>query len=96
MSLLLAVVGQIGADISAPPSGLYVYGPMGIILTWFMWRYESRNEGLRKDIRVLSHRIDGMSKALLVDVISRDTKGGAAKKFAEDMLSRMEIRKEGE
>lgn len=65
---------------------LYSYGPLGFMCSWFMWR----GEKVISEIRTLSHRIDGITKAMLVDVLSRESCGPAARKAAKDMLDKVE------
>lgn len=87
----LTLLGQIASSpLSAvsPESVLIAYGPMGIMLVWFMWRFEA----LQGSFRSLSSRIDGMTKALLVDVMSRPTTGPNVRQAAGDMLAEMEAR----
>jgi hypothetical protein len=67
---------------------LYTYGPMGIILGWFMLR----GEKLIVEIRGLSSRIDSLTRALLVDTIDRDTCGEHAKQFARDSIAQIDSR----
>lgn len=82
-------------------NALVIYGPMGVTLAWFMWRAEKKLEevALRAEKRSdqvmehlgrLSHRINGITKAMLMDVISRDNHHGAAKEAAQRMLVEME------
>ncbi len=68
-----------------PITGIVIYGPMGLMLAWFMLRSE-------KAMNTLSHRIDGMTRALLVDTLSRDNVGSTSRKLAEEMLTNIENR----
>lgn len=67
---------------------LVAYGPLGIICAWFMWR----NEKLITEIRTLSHRIDGMTRAMLAETLGRENTTPGARKVAQDMLNRIESR----
>ena len=78
------LIAQGTADSMSP---LYTYGPLGIFCAWLMWRGERVYDGLNK----LSHRIDGLTRAMLVDVLSRDT-GPTTHKTAQEMLSKIEAR----
>lgn len=71
-----------------PTSVLISYGPMGIILGWFMLR----GERLVVEIRSLSHRIDGLTRALLMDMVSRDNVGLATKAAAREEIAKIEAR----
>lgn len=87
------------AQLAQEHTALYTYGPLGVFCCWFMWRFEdykkqarSSVEETNKEIRVLSHRIDGMTRAMWADMIDRDSTGPHARKFAEEMLSKIEPR----
>lgn len=83
IALLIAQAGVVD-----PITGLYVYGPMGIMLAWFMVRHD-------RAMNTLSHRIDGMTRALLVDTLSRDNVGDVARRYAEKELAKIEARESG-
>lgn len=68
---------------------LTVYGPMAVGLWWFASRAEGKLEGIGTKIDTLSHRISGMTKAMLMDVISRENASVALKSAAQDMLERI-------
>jgi hypothetical protein len=74
-----------------PGSILISYGPMGVILGWFMLRAEK----LVVEIRSLSHRIDGLTKALLMDLVSRDSVGIQTKTQARAEIAKIEARMPG-
>lgn len=76
------------AQIAESNSILYAYGPLGIICAWLMWRDERR----AADHRSLGHRLDGLTKALLVDMTDRDTCGIATKRYANEEIARIEAR----
>ena len=67
---------------------LLTYGPMGVVLAWFMWR----GEKLGGEIRSLAHRIDGLTRALLMDMISRDSVGPATKAQAKAEIAKISAR----
>lgn len=64
------------------------YGPLGIVLMWFMLRFEK----LVVEIRSLSHRLDGLTKALLMDLVSRDSTGPATRAQAQQEIAKIEAR----
>lgn len=70
------------ADVN-PTTVLVAYGPMGVMLAWFMWRFEA----MIKAFRGLSHQIEGMSKALLVEVMSRPSTSPSTRQVATDLLA---------
>lgn len=65
-----------------------VYGPMGVMLLWFM----ARGEKLVGEIRSLSHRIDGLTRALLMDMVNRDNVGPATRAAAQAEITKIEER----
>ena len=78
---------------------LYTYGPLGIFTCWLMWRDEKRaaqikrNEDRTYDMqRDVMHRIDGLTKALLVDLIERETSGHETKRYAADAIQKIDAR----
>lgn len=64
------------------------FGPLGVVLAWFMFR----GEKVITEIRSLSHRIDGLTKAMLVDVLSREGTGHTARQMAQEMMAKIEAR----
>ncbi len=84
---MIHILSQIAAS-TEPFSILLAYGPMGVILAWFM----IRGEKLVVEIRSLSHRIDGLSKALLMDLVSRDSVGVQTKLQARAEIAKIDAR----
>ena len=76
------------AELAESQPLLFAYGPLGIILAWFMLRAE---KGFAK-IGDLAHRIDGLTKALLVDMIERDSIGSTTRKYAVETIKRIDAR----
>lgn len=64
------------------------YGLAGLVIAWFMWFVDK----LRNEIRGLAHRIDGLTRALLMDLVSRDSTGPHAKAMASEELRRIDAR----
>lgn len=85
---ILAQLAQVASEHNA----LYTYGPLGIITAWFMLRGEKLGNNVVSEIRDLSHRIDGMTRAMLADVLTREGANEHARKFATDMLAKIEAR----
>lgn len=82
-------------------SALIVYGPMGCMLLWFAIRAEkileklvtkvdTRFDDVIVELRVLGHRIHGMSRAMLADIVSRDG-SPTAKRIAQEMLEKEDL-----
>jgi len=74
------------AQLASDYSVLYAYGPLGVICAWFMWRVEK----LIDRISYLGHRIDGMTRAMMIEALSRPEVSPAARKYAEELLSEPE------
>lgn len=90
-----ALIAQVATEMPA----LYTYGPLGIFCGYFMWRDERRSseskvrdERASTDNRTLAHRIDGLTKALLVDMTERDSSGIHTKKYARDEIAKIDAR----
>jgi hypothetical protein len=77
---------------------LFVYGPMAIGLTWFAFRLEKTLHEVRSairagfddnnlEIRRVAHRVHGMQKAMLVEVMAHPSTEPAARDMAERMLT---------
>lgn len=88
MNVTFQTIAQLAQDNQV----LYTYGPLGVITAWFMWRGEKLGNTVVSEIRELSHRIDGMTRAMLADVISRDGVGQHTQSIARDMLAKIEAR----
>ena len=67
---------------------LLSYGPLGIMCAWFMWRAER----VFTEIRDLAHRIDGLTKALLIDMANRETCGVQTKAYAKEAIAKIDAR----
>lgn len=67
---------------------LFNYGIAGIVIGYFMWRDKS----IGPKLETLSHRIDGLMRAMLIDVMSRDSSGEQARRFAQEMMAKIEQR----
>ena len=83
---MIASIAQLATDNAAPV--LFTYGPMGVILAWFMLR----GEKVVSKIADLSHRVDGLTKAMLVDMIERESAGPHVKQFARDAIAKIDAR----
>lgn len=85
---VLAEIAQV-VDSALPGASIIIsYGPMGVILCWFMLR----GEKLVLEIRSLSHRLDGLTKALLVDMIDRESSGEHVKNYAREAIVQIDER----
>lgn len=75
-------------------SALIIYGPMGAMLVWFATRGERLARDVINELGVLGHRINGMTRAMLTDVASRETTGLAVKALVHDELKKLDDEKE--
>lgn len=72
----------------AAENPLMAFGPLGIICCWFMWR----GEKVASRIGDLAHRIDGLTKALLVDMVNRENVGPQTKHYASEAIAKIDAR----
>lgn len=64
------------------PAALLNVGAIGVVLAWFMWRFEGRMAGVEREL----HRV---SLALLLDIASRPGAALSVTREAETLLSDM-------
>lgn len=76
------------AQLASEMNPLAQYGLLGIVLGYFMYQ----GTKLAGEIRSLAHRIDGMTKALLMDLISRDSVGPHAREEAQRAIAKIQAR----
>ena len=76
------------AEFASENSMLIQYGGLGCVLVWFM----VRGERVFSKLSDLSHRIDGLTKALLVDMIEKDHTSISVKKYAKETIARIDAR----
>ena len=88
-------------DAGAFITALTSYGFPGFVCCWFMWygqklmkEHRDSWKETNAEIKILSHRMDGMTRAMLVDALSRESTGPATYKVAQDMLSKINVRDE--
>lgn len=77
-----ALIGQV-TDMQ---NVLFAYGPMGVMLGWFMLR----GEKLIKEVREFGHKIDGLRLALLANTISNANTPNALRRFCDSEIARVE------
>lgn len=96
-------------EIAGIAQALITYGPLGLICAYLIYRDEKREKdraahdqlyGLKFDtmieeIRKLSHRLSGLSKGLLMDIMER-TQDANTRQLAKDMLERADKGREHE
>lgn len=88
----IAVAGDGGAT-------LVTYGPLGIITAWLMYRDEKRATAFREIENKngsyhhdILHRIDGLTKALLVDKVESEHTSPSVRKYAQDTIAKIDAR----
>jgi hypothetical protein len=71
-----------------PPVGLpellIQYGPIGVVLAWFMLRMEPAMTGMRRSV-------DRLTRAHLLDVVSRPGATPAVRQLAKDALRELDV-----
>lgn len=70
---------------------ILAYGPLGVICWWLLIKNDAKMDRVSTELRTVGHKIDGLTRALLADVISRETTGDKARGIAHKMLTDMEI-----
>lgn len=97
--MILLVISQMAADAAGQVSPLYTYGPLGVITAFFMLAsYQLvgviREDGveLRKEIKILTHRLDGLQRAMWADMVERETCGPKTRQFAREEIAKIDAR----
>ena len=87
------------AQVSEGTPALYTYGPLGIITCWLMYRDEMRAKQVTKMEAQMSemhvdamHRIDGLAKALLMDMVERESAGDHVREYATEAIRKIDAR----
>jgi hypothetical protein len=79
----MALIAQVVSD-----NPLATFGLAGLVIAWFMWFVDK----LRSELRSLAHRLDGLTRAILMDLLSRDDAGTQAKIMAQQELAKLQAR----
>lgn len=96
-------LAQIVESATAHP-GLYIYGPLGIFSSFFMFvSYKMLGLGsklveavkedgveLRKEIKIMTHRMAGLERAMWADLVERDTVGMHTKSYARQAIAKID------
>ncbi len=64
------------------------WGLAGIIILWFLWRVDGRLMALEKAINHNSHKLTGITRAMLIELLSREESSVAAKAAAREELAK--------
>lgn len=106
--MIFAIIAQVAENVISQVSPLYSYGPLGIITGFFMLASYKllglgsklivaiREDGadLRKEIKSLTHRTDGLQRALWADLVERENCGVRTKQFARQEIAKIDSRLE--
>jgi len=94
---MLQTLAQIATENAGP---LLTYGPLGIVCAWLMWKIErmekSMVESLGTRLGDLAHRIDGLTRAMLVDMTERESAGERTKEYAREAIAKIDARSKAE
>ena len=99
----MSVVAQTFAQMAQDVAPIAQYGLLGTVLGWFMYMAtkmpaaiaeasEKATDRMIAEIKPLSHRMDGFSKALLIDVISRDNCRPSVQDLARQEIAKIDSR----
>lgn len=71
---------------------LLTYGPLGVMVCWFMLKGDQFVTKFGTQIADLAHRVDGLTKALLMDMLERDSSGHNTKRIASEAIAKIDAR----
>lgn len=66
----------------ADPESIARYGILGAVLAWFMFRADKRLGGIE-------HKMTGLNRTLLIEILSRPGTSGIAKRAVREELRRV-------
>ncbi len=83
------------AQLIQEQTALYTYGPLGIICAFFMWRDVARDKEREKDREVstaLVHRIDGLTRQLMAEMVERGTVSDNTITYLRQQIAKIDSR----
>lgn len=86
---------QIAQLVTENHSILLTYGPLGAVCAWLMWRAEKTEAKIVNVLGDLAHRIDGLTRAMLVDMTERESAGERTKEYARQAIAKIDARSAG-
>ncbi len=93
MIVIIAALAQVASDFGP----LAQFGVLGIVLGWFMFRAEklitTGATAMNSELAKLASRIDGLTRAMLMDLVNRDSVGIHTKAQAREMIADIEAGK---
>lgn len=90
--MFLAVIAQMASDATQSPAALFAYGPMGIMLGWFLLRFEK----MVTEVRGMRHGFRGLESALLLEVSTRPDCPIIVKNYAKKQMAKLDALAEKE
>lgn len=91
-------LAQADAVVSGNPA-LYAYGPLGVMVAWFMLRGETFIKEVRKtredtinELQNYGHKIDGLRIAMLVNTAENDQVSQKLRDFCRLEISRIQAK----
>ena len=74
------------AQMNHSPETLSAYGLAGVVLGWFMFRAEKLSRNQQNVLEANSRQIQSLSRAILIDMLTRNNLSPEAKKICEQEL----------
>lgn len=80
---------------------LFIYGPMAAMLCWGAWmahklltmvftKIDAHFTEISTELRILGHRLNGMSKALFAEALKNETLSPAMRNYVERELEKLQ------
>lgn len=99
----MRLIAQTLAQMASDAQPLAQYGLTGVILGWFMYMatkvpaaiHKASSEATEKmqaEMKSVAHRVDGLTRAMLMDLVSRDSTGVQTKAKAREEIAKIEAR----
>lgn len=65
------------------------YGLLGIMIAWVLVKLDRRLESLENSMKANTHKVTGLSRTLLIELLSRENVSIQAKAAAREELARV-------
>lgn len=86
---------QLAQLVTENHSVFLTYGPLGAVCAWLMWRAEKTESKIVNVLGDLAHRIDGLTRAMLVDMTERESAGERTREYARQAIAKIDARSAG-
>jgi len=86
----MSLIAQMAAE-----NPLASYGIVGVVMGWLMWLVSALRSDIkdfRADIKDSAHRLDGLSRTMLVDMLERENTGAHTKQYCREAIARIDAR----